>query len=220
MIKYNGLLCFYLCVSFLTGCKEKNPESGLEAFYNGVDMVMVKLPYGYYVSKYEIRQSEFEAIMGYNPSTHQNPDYPVHTVTGREAIEFCKKLTEYERERGMLLRGFVYSLPTYKQWRQYVSDAPLNGSITPRGQEGRKLHSPLAVGSGERNRFGLYDLRGNIAEYLIDLYPNSESQMIVGASWLTHLTEYYSVRNKSGFTSPDDKSIHVGFRCVLIPKEE
>ena len=76
--------------------------------------------------------------------------------------------------------------------------------------------NPCCSGFRERNRFGLYDLRGNVAEYLIDLYPNSESQMIVGASWLTHLTEYYSVRNKSGFSSPDDKSIHVGFRCVLI----
>ena len=51
MTKYQLRICLCVCVRFLTGCKGKTPESGLEAFYNSADMVMVKLPYGYYVSK-------------------------------------------------------------------------------------------------------------------------------------------------------------------------
>jgi len=208
-----------VCVSFTLGCDSNEPEGELEKLQNSIGMVMVKVPHGYYVSKYETRQAEFELIMGYNPSTHQSPDYPVHTVTGKEAIEFCRRLTAHEEDRGTLPKGFIYSLPTYKQWRQYVDDAPIEGSITPRGQDGAKLKAPMPVGSGEQNRFGIYDLRGNVAEFSIDLYPSTGSPLLLGASWLTHQTDYYSVRNKAGFRNPDDKSVHVGFRCVLVSAE-
>ncbi|MBE0534548.1 MAG: SUMF1/EgtB/PvdO family nonheme iron enzyme, partial [Phycisphaerae bacterium] len=218
MTKWNLISCSLLCAAVI-GCKGKHPNSAPQTFHNSAGMVMVKLPFGYYVSKYETRQSEFEAIMGHNPSTHQNPDYPVHTVTGKEAIEFCRRLTAREEDRGTLPKGFIYSLPTYKQWRQSVADAPIKGSVTPRGQNGANPKTPMPVGSGEQNRFGIYDLRGNVAEYSIDLYPASGSQLLLGASWLEHRTGYYSVRNKPGFRSPDDKSVHVGFRCVLVSAE-
>lgn len=215
MKKHNFLFFCSLCVSFLIGCKETKTE----IFDNSVGMRMVKLPYGYYVSKNETTQSQFETVMGFNPSTYKTFNFPVESITGNEAIEFCKKLTEIEKDSGILPEGFVYTLPTYEQWLQFVDDAPLKGSITPRGRRDLELKSPMPVASGEINSFGLYDLRGNVSEYSIDFYASSINRLHLGASWLEHREDYYSVKNKSAFSSPNDKSIHVGFRCVLIPKK-
>lgn len=191
------------------------------SFTNGIGMEMIKLSTGYYVSKYETRQSEFEKIMGYNPGSATFPDRPVGNLTADEAIEFCSKLTKFEKEKELLPDGYVYSLPTYKQWREYIADAGLEGSITAYNYPDNTWFTTQPVGSGEVNRLGIFDLRGNVSEYSIDLYSQDTElkrgvQVILGAFYNCSMKEYLLVENKSGFSKRRDKSGHVGFRCLLV----
>ncbi len=82
------------------GCEPKVcPE---ESFTNSVGMKMVKLSSGYYVSRFETRQVEFEGVMGFNVSKHRDATLPVDNLTGEEAEEVCAKLTDMERVENRL----------------------------------------------------------------------------------------------------------------------
>ena len=72
----------------------------------------VRITKPFYLGVYEVTQSEFEQVMGRNPSYFSNSGgqaeaatgvdtsrYPVDSVTWYEAIEFCNKLSEKEGRR-------------------------------------------------------------------------------------------------------------------------
>jgi formylglycine-generating enzyme required for sulfatase activity len=202
----------------LLGCSgERSGRKGkASSITNSLGMEMVQVDATYYMGKYEVRQADFQEVMGSNPSHFQGAlQKPVEQVTDEEALLFCEKLTELEREKGTLPHGFVYRLPTVSQWRACARDAPLRGSVTPRGRDPNPV-SPKRVGSGEQNGLGIYDLRGNVQEWCRDRY-NTGTLTLVGASWTTFRGEWYSLDNTSGFAWEDRKarSYTVGFRCVL-----
>ena len=204
-------LLFLLCIN--TGC---GPEVDSEAsFTNSVGMEMIKLDSGYYVSKYETRQDQYEQIMGINPSFHKGSNLPVDNITAAEANDFCNRLTALEKSLGKLPKGYSYSLPTFDQWLEYTADASLDGSITPYGTPGKKYETAQPVGSGEVNRFGIYDLRGNVTEYSKDLY-NTGSNLVLGGDYGELREEFLRVKNRAGFMSAEGKGAGAGFRCVLV----
>jgi len=54
------------------------------------------------IGKYEVTQSLYESVMGYNPSDFKtkvdnSPKLPIENVTWYDAVEFCNKLSERER---------------------------------------------------------------------------------------------------------------------------
>lgn len=48
----------------------------------------------FYADPYEVTQSDYEAVMGENPSYFNGGDLPVENVTWYEAIEYCNRLSE------------------------------------------------------------------------------------------------------------------------------
>ncbi len=48
----------------------------------------------FYMSLYEIRQSEYAAVMGSNPSSFSGDDLPVENVSWLDVILFCNALSE------------------------------------------------------------------------------------------------------------------------------
>lgn len=50
----------------------------------------------FYIGKYEVTQSEYEEVMGENPSNFSGDNLPVENVTWYDAIEYCNKLSERE----------------------------------------------------------------------------------------------------------------------------
>jgi len=211
-----GLVVFSITTRYWT---LRNINSILEETHtNSLGMEMIKLSKGYYVSKYETRQSEFEKIMGYNPCHFKSSNQPVESLISAEAIDFCRKLTEREEKLKLIPKGYYYTLPTFKQWIEYAADADLKKSVTPIGFKDKPLTSPLPVGSGEVNRLGIYDLRGNVSEYSRDISGSTGTHIILGASFNEHQKDFLHIRNKAYFMESSDKSFHIGFRCVLIPK--
>lgn len=153
-----------------------------------------------------------------NPMDPACSECPVGNVTGDEALAFCARLTEREAQRGMLPQGYAYRLPTFAQHLECVADAPLVGSVTPvGGRGGAHLKGPLSVGSGEVNKLGIYDLRGNVSEYLCEPY-NTGSLTVVGPFWNTHREDFLAIYNRAGLMSKDKKGPNIGFRCVLVPE--
>ncbi len=93
------------------------------------DQVDVTLSSGFWLGKFEVTQSQYEKIMGKNPSYfcatgegksrvsgQQTAEFPVEQVSYDDALEFCKKFTEAERKAGRLPTGWQYTLPTEAQW--------------------------------------------------------------------------------------------------------
>jgi formylglycine-generating enzyme required for sulfatase activity len=85
----------------------------------------VTLTSGYWMSKYEVTQGLYQAVMGKNPSDQPDPwgdyhnigfNYPVYNVSWNDAKEFCEKLTKILWENGTLPEEYEYTLPTEAQW--------------------------------------------------------------------------------------------------------
>jgi len=209
-----GLVVFSITSRYWT---LRNISSILEETYtNSIGMEMIKLSRGYYVSKYETRQSEFEKIMGYNPCHPKNSNKPIVEITANEAKEFCTRLTELEKQSKCLPKGYAYALPSFDEWLEYVADASLDGSVTPAGYPDKDLQFSLEVGRGEKNRLGIYDLRGNVREYSRDISGSTGTHIKLGASFNEHRKDFLHIRNKAYSMKSNSKSIDTGFRSVLI----
>lgn len=50
--------------------------------------------FGYSMSKYEVTQELYQAVMGTNPSEFKGPKLPVENVTWYDAVYFCNELTK------------------------------------------------------------------------------------------------------------------------------
>ncbi len=126
------------------------------------------------MGKYEVRQKNFQAVMGTNPSQHVGADLPVDSLTWDEASDYCKKIgmrlpTEAEWEyaaRAGTTTPFYWG-PTLSGKEANFCDSVCELNIRePRVTDGFKHTAP--VGSFPPNPFGLYDMAGNVSEWIQD----------------------------------------------------
>jgi formylglycine-generating enzyme required for sulfatase activity len=126
------------------------------------------------MGKYEVRQKNFQAVMGTNPSQHVGANLPVDSLTWDEASDYCKKVgmrlpTEAEWEyaaRAGTTTPFYWG-PTISGKEANFCDSACELNIRePRVTDGFKHTAP--VGSFPPNPFGLYDMAGNVSEWIQD----------------------------------------------------
>ncbi len=135
---------------------------------------------GFWMGKFEVTQRQWEAVMGSNPSTNvRGPDYPVNFVRSSDIQEFIKRLNSLDPE-------LEYRLPSEAEW-EYACRA----GTTTAYAFGESLDSTQAnledrtvpVGSYRPNAWGLYDMHGNVAEWVEDSYsPNHQTQPADGSA--------------------------------------
>ena len=146
----------------------------------------VQITKAFEIGKTEVTEKQWQAVMGSNPSAFKGEDLPVEQVTFQQVQEFLNKLNA----RG---DGFLYRLPTEAEWEyaaragtkdQYVGSlqdmawyndgqAAAHGTGTfenensPTGLAVAKTHP---VATKKPNAWGIYDMRGNVAEWVQDFY--------------------------------------------------
>jgi formylglycine-generating enzyme required for sulfatase activity len=144
----------------------------------------VMLTKTFWMGKTEVTQSQYEAIMGKNPSKFQGANNPVELVSWTEAVEFCKKLTQREHKVGRLPATQEYRLPTEAEWEYCCragtttkysfgdDESKISEHAWHRENSSSKTH-PAA--EKKPNDWGLYDMHGNVYEWCQDWFGNYPS---------------------------------------------
>jgi formylglycine-generating enzyme required for sulfatase activity len=192
------------------------------------------LPRGFFMAETGCTQVQWEAVMGNNPSHFKGPDLSVETVNWKEAVDFCRRLTRQQVEKGELPAGWAWRLPTEAEW-EYAARAgttgPRYGDLAEVGwYEGNSNGRPQPVGGKQPNRWGLYDMLGNVLEWCADWYgeypaggsltdpvgPTSGSYRVLrGGGWF-----YGAIYGRSAVRycgTPGYRHYFYGFRAVLSP---
>lgn len=159
------------------------PEDGLPA-EEGPPREVAIAPF--YLSRYEVTQAQWQAVMGYNPSAYPHPQRPVDSVTWNEVASFIDRLNRAESTSR-------YRLPSEAEW-EYAARAGSN-ALWFFGSEadGIERYAWVAkggdvgtrpVGRGGPNPWGLYDIYGNVWEWVQDCWhDNYVGAPAVGGVW-------------------------------------
>jgi formylglycine-generating enzyme required for sulfatase activity len=133
----------------------------------------VRISRPFYLGKYEVTQAQWEAVMGYNPSSWRGQrDLPVEQVSWEDVQEFLRRLNAEEG-------GTRYRLPTEAEWeyaaRAGTTTAYSFSSDVSRLDEyawygGNAAHTSHPVGQLKPNAWGLHDMHGNVWEWVHDWY--------------------------------------------------
>jgi len=177
-------------------------------------MPMVWVPEGaFWAGKYQVRQSDFEAAGGENPSTFRRPSRPVETISWEQSVAFIDKLNEFERKAGKLPQGYHYTLPKESQWEAFSADANIDLAATSRITP---LTSTQDAGYSEPNKYGIYDSIGNVWEWCLDNYDDKGNHSLRGGCWLSSQSNFSTTDTRQA-GGPKYADRFTGFRVVLVP---
>ena len=207
----------------------------------------VQLITPFWMAKTEVTQELYTEVM--NVPFSGEAHWPQRDVTWKDAIEFCNRLSDLEGletcyqidaagihwEKGVLCEG--YRLPTEAEWELSArAKSPLivdgkfywfsggsNASLLAwyGRNSGQKVHS---VGTKYPNAFGLYDMSGNISEWVWDGYTphlgnetnpkgiRSGKKVIRGGHFRSPETQIRVFDR--GYASESYRSETIGFRIV------
>jgi formylglycine-generating enzyme required for sulfatase activity len=227
------------------------------SFYQEVDIVnefneklyspkmIVSKPF--YLGKYEVTQEQWAAVMGSNPShsIHRGRTNPVSGVSWDDAQEFIKRLNAKEGTTR-------YRLPTEAEWELaarggtdtmffFMKDEgirnegawedaarQLDAYAWCKDNSDRTTHP---VGQKKPNPYGLYDIYGNVWEWVQDWAgdlpqdpeitdyrgpPEGSSRVHRGGAWGS-LAENCRSANRGNLT-PDYRYFGLGFRLAFSPE--
>lgn len=176
------------------------------------------------------------------PSFTQERTHPAVNVSWDDAQDFARWLTEKERGEGKIPATARYRLPQDWEWSVAVglnearfgtpqSNAGKIPNVYPwgtqwapprgagnygqsLGEDDYEYTSP--AGSFAANRFGLYDMGGNVWQWCEDFYDgNSGNRVLRGGSWLNDLSFSLLSSNRISF-APAYRNDDLGFRLVLV----
>lgn len=174
-----------------------NPASSDETVVNSIGMTFLLIPAGefsmgsqegdyderpvhkvrisrsFYLGKYEVTQGQWQMVMGTKPSHFAgDPNLPVEQVSWEDVQAFVRTLNAKEG-------GPTYRLPTEAEWEHaaragatsvysFGDDAEQLGAYAWYGDNaGGRTHT---VGKRRPNAWGLYDMHGNVWEWVQDWY--------------------------------------------------
>ena len=187
------------------------------------------------MDKYEVTQGAYQATMNRNPSRFVGANLPVDRANWPDANEYCRKTgkrlpTEAEWEyaaRGGTRTEFYFGDKVTGTAGNFCDSLCSNEEVrTPDITDGFALTAP--VGSFPPNPFGLYDMAGNVAEWVEDWFdagyyrqsPKKDPRgplpslyrMTRGGSWLNGW-EYMRLARRTSLW-PEYRTEAMGFRCV------
>jgi hypothetical protein len=144
----------------------------------------VTLPHAFYLGATPVTQAEYERVMpgrrrqsAHHPTPDDDPtaaDAPVDSVKWQWAAEFCVKLTQIDRDAGILGSDWEYRLPTETEWEyacragtSAATYAPIDSVAWHFGNSDQRPHP---VGEKAPNPWGFHDMLGNVWEMCQDWF--------------------------------------------------
>jgi hypothetical protein len=201
-------------------------------FENSLGMRFLPLPgAGVMISIWETRVRDFEAYATATGAAVPHPDFPETALQPKAAVSrqqaeaFATWLTGKEQSAGTITSKQRYRLPTDAEW-----DAAIGGSGGPfpwgsgfpppdhfanygLTKDGFTYTAP--VGSFPPNRLGLYDLAGNLWEWIGQGCRAGGAYLVRGAGWNAAGQSYLTVDFHYCFGADLVGHHNVGFRLVL-----
>lgn len=222
-------------------------------------MHRVDLP-GFYMDRYEVVNAAYASFLeatDYPPPFHwQNgrmaeskPRHPVYNVSWEDARAYCawvgKRLpTEAEWEKAARGGWEKRSFPWGDVFQPIVETESVeqgDGAEDAKEPQRERLahfgypEGPTEVGQFPANDYGLYDMSGNVWEWVEDGYelhyysvsPRSDPRgpesapykVYRGGSWGDRDDRLLSVYYRN-FTSPETRTSTIGFRCAMSAERD
>lgn len=213
-------------------------STGRYAAPDEIPATRVWISRGFFLGKYEVTQDQWKAVMGHNPSRFSGcGKCPVEMVSWNNVQAFIRKLNARAK-------GGRYRLPTEAEWEYAAragtttdtyagkfdigsdaSEDPVVHQIAWHRWDSGKQTQP--VGQKIPNAFGLYDILGNVLEWVGDWYSRYPGGVVTdpvgprtgrgrvarGASWSDSSKEYFQTSYRRAF-QPRHRDDELGFRLV------
>ncbi len=214
-------------------------------------LTRAKFTRGFWMGVTEVTQEQYALILDSNPSKHRGARRPVESVSRADAVRFCKMLTRREAQAGRIPEGYEFRLPNELEW-EYACRAgsteafsfgaaasPTNGNFVGAYPTTSRLapasdRATSAVASYQPNAYGLFDMHGNVREWVLDPHKrhlpggrktdynpqpdlSSDAFSARGGSWRTPAAEARSAYRQLEPMSASTVSDDLGFRIVLAP---
>lgn len=185
----------------------------------------------FYICKHEVTQKEYTQIMGSNPSFIKGDNLPVNAVQYIDAIMYCNARSKAEGYDGFynIDNNIVtikphsngYRLPNRYEWvyaarkdestkTEYASGNNISKVAWYGGNSKNTLHAVCTT--KESNGRGIYDMNGNVSEWLWEK-DFQRCNCHIGGDFLTYVGFYE--KDVVGSTVCSEEN---GFRVVLITK--
>jgi len=200
----------------------------------------------FYLAKYETSQDEFKKTMGYNPSSFPagptiaykdyygvGIKYPAEGISWKDTQDFIKKFRQG--------RGKDFRLPTEAEWEYAARDGGVKarwaGANTEKEIDDCAWYSKNAkgttneVGKKKANNSGLFDMSGNVREWVEDWYekdyykkspkknPKGPSagavRVLRGGAWDSSAAQLRVF--KRFYAPPNESDSKTGFRLAFSP---
>lgn len=183
----------------------------------------------YYIGKYEVTQGQWASVMGSNPSGFKKGDkYPVENVSWEDVQKFIDKLSRKT--------GRTYRLPTEAEWEYAARSGGKKEKYSGGSDDHRvaqyRYNFTHRVGTKSPNGLGIYDMSGNVWEWVQDWYgkdyyssssrsnpqgPSSGSSLQYrGGGWNSSSKGIRAANRGHGF-KPVFRNNILGFRLALSP---
>lgn len=148
----------------------------------------------FWIGRYEVTQREWQAVMGTDPSRFKGADLPVENVDWADAVDYCNRRSVKEgltpcyvldatRVKWNLAAN-GYRLPTEAEWEYAARGGETaTTNMYPGGDDifavawfcGNSENRTHLVGLKQPNRLDLYDMCGNVGEWVWDWYAGYPS---------------------------------------------
>jgi formylglycine-generating enzyme required for sulfatase activity len=215
-------------------------DSGLESSRPAHQVV---LEHGFEITRHEVPQNLWEAVMGSNPSRWKGARNSVEMLSYEDAEAFCLKTTELMHAAGLIETDEVVRLPSEAEW-EYAARAgtttrySFGDAETDLGDYAwytlNAAGNDPPVGAKKPNAWRLYDVHGYLWEWCADTwhddYRGAASDgsvwdegdknrgVLRGGSWKDKADQLTSTFRRAA--DRDLKDDAVGLRCVLAKARE